>query len=88
MFPLFTFEIGRIFGLMNSTLYDFAYIRKTSLADRISSNRSHNSSHAEFEDADTKIYLSVERIISSMAATKVRVLPVPLKLLIIILEIL
>lgn len=41
-------------------------------------SRSAISSQAEFELAQTRTDFSVDRTISSMAATKVRVLPVPL----------
>lgn len=60
-----------------STLYDFAYIRKISCDFRTPIKRCVISSQAAFELAHTRTDPLVDRTISSMAATNVRVLPVP-----------
>lgn len=59
------------------SLVDFAYIRNISPTSKTFNKRPAISSHAAFELAHTKIQLFDERMISSMAATSVRVFPVP-----------
>lgn len=58
-------------------LYDLAYMRKISLGLKKSNKRLVISSHAAFEFAQTKIESFDDLMISSIAATNVRVFPVP-----------
>lgn len=59
------------------SLCDFAYMRKISPILKTFNRRPVISSHAALELAQTKIQLFDDRIICSMAATNVRVFPVP-----------
>lgn len=77
--PLSQLEIGLRFGLTFRTSYDLAYIRNISPKFRTLTRRSAISSQAEFELAQIKTHLFVDRTISSTAAIKVRVFPVPVK---------
>lgn len=69
-------DIGRIFSLIVCMSTDLAYIRYKHFGT-ISSNRSVISLQAALEFAHIRTKPSVLFIISVMAATKVRVLPVP-----------
>lgn len=56
---------------------DLAYILKTSPVPNILTRRPATSSHAALELAQTSTEFFDDRIISAMAPTMVRVLPVP-----------
>lgn len=75
--PPVKLQIGSISSLIFLLSYDFAYIRNISRFFNTAKRRSVTSSQAAFEFAQTKTHFLVERTISSIAATNVRVLPVP-----------
>lgn len=64
-------------GLILSCLYDFAKNRYISLASNTFSKRSVISSHAAFDIVQIRTLCLVVRTICSIAATSVRVFPVP-----------
>lgn len=72
-------QIGLMVSLIFFATCVFAYIRNISPKCNTLIRRSVISSQAAFEFAQTKTDSLVDRTISSMAATKVLVLPVPLK---------
>lgn len=78
-FPFTKFEHFLISLLTFFSLCDLAYIRRISPVSKTFKRRLVISSQAAFEFAQTRTLLRFDRTISSIAAIKVRVLPVPKK---------
>lgn len=80
--PLTRLQTGKMSSFNFLLSNDFAYIRNISRFFKTVKRRPVISSQAAFEFAQTRTHLLEERTISSIAATNVRVLPVPKKLII------
>lgn len=78
--PFNQLQIGLMFASTFRWSYDLPYIRNISPARKTPMRRVTISSHAELELAQTSTDWLVDRTISSIAATNVRVLPVPIKM--------